>query len=94
MKNRKEIYENYFAKQDAGDEITINDLRDKEFRNERLTEEEGVALINFDRFRLSELNKINNDFDFNARYCQLQILANIAGYKEFLKEEYFSNELL
>ena len=94
MKNRKDIYKNYFASQPDGDEITINDLRDKEFKNERLSEEEAVALINFDKFRLGELNKITSDLDFNARYCQLQILANIADYKEFLKEEYFSNELL
>jgi hypothetical protein len=94
MENRHEIYKNYFATQPDGDAITINDLRDKEFRNERLTEEEAMALLNFDRFRLSELNKLTTDLDFNARYCQLQILANIAGYKEFLKEEYFSNELL
>ena len=94
MENRKDIYKNYFATQPDGDEITINDLRDKEFRSERLSEEEAVALINFDKFRLGELNKITSDLDFNARYCQLQILANIADYKEFLKEEYFSNELL
>ncbi len=95
MENRKDIYKNYFAKVDsAGDEVTINDLRDKEFRNEKLSEEEAHALLNFDRFRLSELNKVSTDFDFNARYCQLQILANLADYKEFLKEEYFFSELL
>lgn len=94
MKNRKDIYQNYFAHNEGGDEITINDLRDKEFRNEKLTEEEAQAILNFDRFRLSELNKMTTDFDFNARYCQLQILANLAGYKEFLKEEYFFSELL
>ena len=94
MENRSDIYKKYFANQNTGDEITINDVRDKEFRNEILSEEEAQALLNFDRYRLSELSKIKNDLEFNARYCQLQILANIADYKEFLKEEYFFSELL
>ena len=94
MENRSDIYKKYFANQNTGEEITINDVRDKEFRNEILSEEEALALLNFDRYRLSELSKIKNDLEFNARYCQLQILANIADYKEFLKEEYFFSELL
>lgn len=94
MQNRKEIYKNYFANKDSGETITINDLRDKQFGDEQLTEEEVQAIQNFDRFRLSELNKVKNDFDFNARFCELQIMANLAGYKEFLKEEYFFSELL
>lgn len=94
MENRQGIYKNYFANKDAGEAITISDLRDKEFRNEALTQEEIQAIQNFDRFRLSELNKITDDFEFNARYCELQIMANLADYKEFLKEEYFFSELL
>lgn len=94
MENRQGIYKNYFANKDAGEAITISDLRDKEFRNETLTQEEIQAVQNFDRFRLSELNKITDDFEFNARYCELQIMANLADYKEFLKEEYFFSELL
>ena len=94
MENRSDVYKNYFANKEVGEEVTINDLREKGFRSERLSEEEAQALLNFDRYRLSELNKIKNDLEFNARFCQLQILANIAGYKEFLKEEYFFSELL
>ena len=94
MENRQEIYKNYFATKDFSDPITITDLKTKEFGNEKLSEEESQAILNFDRFRLSELNKIKDDFEFNARYCELQIMANLAGYKEFLKEEYFFSELL
>ena len=94
MNKRQEIYKNFFANKDAGETICINDLRDKEFNNEKMTEEEMQALLNFDRFRLTELNKVKDDFNFNARYCELQIMANIADYKEFLKEEYFFSELL
>jgi hypothetical protein len=94
MNQRQEVYKNYFATKGAEDTTCINDLRDREFKNEKLTEEEMQALLNFDRFRLSELNKVKGDFDFNARFCELQIMANLADYKEFLKEEYFFQELL
>lgn len=95
MNQRQEIYKNYFANKDAGEKtVCINDLHDKEYRNEKLTEDEMQAILNFDRFRLSELNKVKSDFEFNARYCELQIMANIADHKEFLKEEYFFSELL
>lgn len=94
MNKRQEIYKNFFDNKGTEETVCINDLRDKEFRNERMTEEEMQALINFDRFRLTELNKVQGDLNFNARYCELQIMANIADYKEFLKEEYFFSELL
>ena len=94
MENRQDIYKNFFANKESGETITISDLKDKEFRNDPLAEEETQAILNFDRFRLTELNKLKNDFEFNARYCELQIMANLADYKEFLKEEYFFSELL
>ncbi len=94
MNNRQQIYKKFFEGKNFENPNTINDLKEKEFRNEKLSEEEEQAILNFDRFRLNELNKINNDFEFNARYCELQIMANLADYKEFLKEEYFFSELL
>ena len=94
MENRQDIYKNYFATKDFSDPITITDLKAKEFRNEKLSEEESQSILNFDRFRLSELNKLKDDFEFNARFCELQIMSNLAGYNEFLKEEYFFSELL
>ena len=94
MNKRQEIYKNFFANQGQEETVCINDLRDKEFRNEKMTDEEMQALINFDRFCLTELNKVKGDLNFNARYCELQIMANLADHKEFLKEEYFFSELL
>ncbi|MBI4947212.1 MAG: hypothetical protein HY840_12530 [Bacteroidetes bacterium] len=94
METRQDIYKNYFTSKDAIETISISDLRNKEFLNENLSEEELQAIRNFDRFRLRELNKLKTDFDFNARFCELQIMSNIADYKEFLKEEYFFSELL
>lgn len=94
MNNRQEIYKNYFATKDFSNPVTISDLKAKEFRDEKLSEEEAQAVLNFDRFRLAELNRLKEDFDFNARFCELQIMSNLADYKEFLKEEYFFSELL
>ena len=94
MEARRDIYKNYFANTDAGATVSISNLRDKEFRNEELSVEEAQAILNFDRFRLTELNKMKSSFDFNARYCELQVMSNLADYKEFLKEEYFFSELL
>lgn len=94
MKNREETYKDYFSYKDPGEIISISDLREKEIRNEPLLEDEAQAVLNFDRFRLSELNKIKSDFDFNVRFCELEALANVMDYKEFLKEEYFFSELL
>jgi hypothetical protein len=94
MNNRQEIYKNYFATKDFSNPVTITDLKTKEYRDEKLSEDEAQAILNFDRFRLAELNKIKDDFEFNARFCELQIMANLADYKEFLKEEYFFSELL
>lgn len=94
MDNRQEIYKNYFGKKNSRDTKTINDLRDKELHNESLTEGESQAILNFEKFRLSELNRTKNDFDFNACFCELQAIASLVDYKEFLKEEYFFSELL
>lgn len=94
MIDRKDIYQRFFDSYNSGEVTTINDLKEKEFSEEMLNEEEMLALINFDRYRLSELNQVPSDSEFNARYSQLQILANLADYREFLKEEYFFNELL
>ncbi|MBI3500367.1 MAG: hypothetical protein HY063_01085 [Bacteroidetes bacterium] len=94
MENRADIYKNYFAEYNGENPVTISDLKAKEFRDEKLSEDEAQSILNFDRFRLNELNKIKNDFEFNARFCELQIMANLADYKEFLKEEYFFSELL
>lgn len=67
---------------------SINDLREKEFRGESLTSDERVALCNYDKFRIAELNKQSNDNAFHKRYRELQVMANLGDYREFLKEKY------
>ncbi|MDQ3045925.1 MAG: hypothetical protein M3R27_00120 [Bacteroidota bacterium] len=90
MENRTNILNKYFAKADIGGSPSINDLREKEFNGEPLTMKEKQALVNFDQFRISELNAQKDDMAFHKRYRELQIMANLGDFEEFLKEKYFS----
>jgi hypothetical protein len=68
--------------------VSINDLRDREYSGAELFEDEKQALYNFDRFRLSQLSAQKNERDFHNKYIQLQVMANLSPYQEFLKEKY------
>ncbi len=89
MENRTSILNKYFAKSAIGGTISINDLRDKEFNGEPLSTKEKQALFNFDRFRLNVLNAQTDDTSFHKRYQELQVMANLDDFQEFLKEKYF-----
>jgi len=84
MTLREDILKKYFAKADIGGTLSINDLRDREFSGERLTLEEQTALSNFDRYRIETLNGIIDDKEFHERYRQLQVMANLGDWKDFL----------
>ncbi len=89
MENRTNILNRYFAKADLGGVPSINDLREREYNGEPLTLTEKQALVNFDRFRLNVLNAQTDDMSFHKRYQELQVMANLGEYQEFLKEKYF-----
>jgi hypothetical protein len=89
MENRAHILNKYFAKAVIGGVPSINDLRDKEFSGEPLSLKEKQALVNFDRFRIDVLNAQTDDLAFHKRYQELQVMANLGDYTEFLKEKYF-----
>lgn len=86
------IQQNTSIKQSLKAELTgivsINDLRYKEFNNIELSSQEALALRNFDKFRISELNKITSDEEFHIRYRELQVIANLGDYTEFIKADY------
>ena len=84
MTIREDILKKYFAKSTIGGTVSINDLRDREFNGEKLTKQERLALHNFDHYRLEELNALKSDMEFHERYRQLQVLANLADWKDFL----------
>ena len=72
-----------------GGVISINDLRDIEFKGEELTHQERLALKNFDRYRIDVLNSQKSEKEFHKAYTKLQVLANLSPFVEFLKEDYF-----
>lgn len=84
MSSRSTTFQQFFAKMNIGGSVSINDLRDREFNGEYLTEDERLALYNFDRFRIEELNAQPSDVAFHERYRQLQVMANLADWREFL----------
>lgn len=89
MKNlSNQLMQRFFTKKDIGGEISVNDLRDKEFSGQKLSADEKKALANYDAYRINVLNAQENEEDFHAAYRQLQVIANLGDWKEFLKEQY------
>jgi hypothetical protein len=88
---RNNILQRFFAKKDIGGEVSINDLKDKEFAGKELSADEKKALKNYDNYRINLLNSQENEDDFHQTYRQLQVIANLGDWKEFLKTEYNSN---
>jgi hypothetical protein len=86
--DKKTSQKNFSKLKFLGDIVSINDLRDKEFAGEQLSKEEKTALTNFDKFRLSQLAQQKSERDFHNKYMQLQVMANLIPYQEFLKEKY------
>lgn len=68
--------------------LTINDLRERQFNNSSLTEDERQSLINYDSYRINYLNASDTEEEFHKRYFELQAKANLAPFTEFLKDRY------
>lgn len=73
-------------KKTTGLVVSINDLRDKEFSGIRLSAEEKFALSNFDKYRIAILNSQTEEEMFHQQYRQLQVIANLNHWQEFLNE--------
>ncbi|MFM2019356.1 MAG: hypothetical protein RL007_3012 [Bacteroidota bacterium] len=91
MTLREDLLKKYFAKAEIGGTMSINDLRDREFNGEPLTVDEQKALRNYDRYRIDQLNGITNDREFHERYRQLQVMANLGDWQDFLNIEGSNN---
>jgi hypothetical protein len=89
MTLREDLLKKYFTKSDIGGTVSINDLRDREFNGDALSAEEKSALANFDRYRIDILNAQKTDMDFHENYRQLQVMANLADWKDFLDMQQF-----
>lgn len=75
-------------KKTTGLVVSINDLRDKEFSGIKLTAEEKFALSNFDKYRINVLNSQTDEEKFHYQYRQLQVIANLSDWREFLKKDF------
>lgn len=80
-----------FSKKNIGGEASINDLRDKDFSGISLSADEKRALHNYDNYRINLLNAQDDEAEFHKVYRQLQVVANLGDWKEFLKTDYESN---
>jgi hypothetical protein len=72
------------SKKAKGLSVSINDLRDKEFSGNKLTTDEKLALSNFDRYRINVLNSEPDESRFHYKYRQLQVIANLSDWREFI----------
>lgn len=90
MEYKTDILSVLLNKKATGLVVSINDLRDKEFSGVKLTAEEKTALANFDRYRISVLNAQTDEQKFHYKYRQIQVIANLSDWREFLKEEFSS----
>ncbi len=77
------------GKSNLKDFFSINDLREKDYKEIVLLPNERLAIKNFDRYRIAELNKQTSESKFHNKYMQLQVMANLSPFEEFLKEDYF-----
>ena len=88
MSNSSNILEKHFSKSIIRDVVSINDLRDRDINGGHLTEKERLALMNYEHFRAFELNNQKTEEAFHNKYIQLQAMANLSPYDEFLKKIY------
>jgi hypothetical protein len=86
--NKRTNFLDLYRKAYIGGSISINDLRDRELEGQALSPKEQKALRNFDRFRIIELNSQPSEEAFHQKYMQLQIMANLIPFDEFLRDEY------
>lgn len=68
--------------------MSVNDLRDKQFSGTKLTAEEKLALANFDRYRITVLNSETDEEIFHQKYRQIQVIANLCDWREFLSRDF------
>lgn len=88
MEVKTDFLSKLVSKKYEGLVTSINDLRDKEFSGIRLSKEERLAVNNFDRYRITVLNAQQDEEIFHQKYRQLQVIANLSDWQEFLKDEF------
>ena len=88
MEYKSDILSTLLNKKTTGLVVSINDLRDKEFSGVKLSAEEKTALSNFNKYRITILNAEADEQKFHYKYRQIQVIANLSDWHEFLKKEF------
>ena len=88
MEKTKKKIQSYYRQAFIEGNISINDLRDKLDNGATLTSEELASIKNYEKYQIEVLTKEMSDDEFNKKYQQLQVLANLGSFEEFLKEKY------
>jgi hypothetical protein len=88
MKNEVKLLKDFFTKKTIGGEVSINDLHEKEFSGHKLSAEEQQAIKNYNNYRIRILNSQDDEEGFHKVYRQLQVVANLGDWQEFLKSDY------
>ena len=68
--------------------MTINDLREIEESGKDMSPQQRLALKNFDRYKFKVLSKIKEEEKFHFEFQQIQNMAKLRNYEDFLKEEF------
>jgi hypothetical protein len=63
---------------------SINDLREKYYDGKELSDDELLAIQNFDKYRIDYLNSSDTEDQFDKRYLELQAKANLSSFTDFL----------
>lgn len=88
MITNTEFITKLLSKTNTGLITSINDIRDKEFSGVKLSAEERFALSNFDKYRINVLNSQTEEEKFHYHYRQLQVIANLSDWREFLTKDF------
>ena len=88
MEIKTDFISRLLNKKSTGLVVSINDLRDKEFGGFKLSAEEKFAISNFDKYRIAVLNSQTEEEKFHYQYRQLQVIANLSDWREFLSEDF------
>lgn len=88
MESKQDLLSKLLSAKTAGLVTSINDLRDKEFSGIKLSAEEKFALASFDKYRINILNSQEDEQKFHHQYRQLQVIANLTDWREFLKDDF------
>ncbi len=88
MESKTDFLSKLLSKKGDALATSINDLRDREFSGVKLSADEKLAVSNFDRYRISVLNAQIEEENFHQKYRQLQVIANLSDWREFLKPEF------